>query len=169
MFVADPCITPAALDAHTDDLIRPYQNLMTPPLRSACKQEAKEKFLAETDVLRLSMASNLSDYRIETKTGQVMRFVVIKVEFSLHHLISPPLLPTSGHHILFYDTRAGLCKTPMDCINYVTCHDNETLFDLAVLKVRGLLLPTVLASSPHPQTTRPCLSYSAPCRRLPHG
>lgn len=66
---------------------------MTPPRRTACKQEARGKFLAEMDVLRLSMASNLSDYRMETAMGQVTRFVppsalifVASSAILLHHL-----------------------------------------------------------------------------------
>ena len=46
----------------------------------------------------------------------------------------------------------GYTKEPKECVNYVSAHDNETLFDMCVLK-----MPQVRSECGMPSSLVPCL------------
>lgn len=67
------------------------------------------------DIIRISMAGNLRDYELETYKG------VIK----------------TGAEIDYWGNIAGYGDKPIDTINYVSKHDNQTLFDLIMYKAKS--------------------------------
>ena len=66
------------------------------------------------DIIRVSMAGNLRDYMLETYTGEVK----------------------SGKEISYWGAIAGYGDKPIDTINYVSKHDNQTLFDMIMYKAK---------------------------------
>ncbi|WP_255305011.1 pullulanase-type alpha-1,6-glucosidase [Microbacterium sp. 3J1] len=67
----------------------------------------------ETDLVKLGLAGNLRDYAFTTSDGAV----------------------TAGEDIDYRGSAAGYADQPDEVINYVDAHDNETLYDLSVLKL----------------------------------
>lgn len=67
----------------------------------------------ETDLVKLGLAGNLRDYAFTTSDGAV----------------------TAGSDIDYRGSQAGYADEPGEVINYVDAHDNETLYDLSVLKL----------------------------------
>ncbi|WP_102194042.1 pullulanase-type alpha-1,6-glucosidase [Microbacterium aurantiacum] len=78
---------------------------------------SKEQALAdlghETDLVKLGLAGNLRDFSFTTSDGGL----------------------TAGVDIDYRGSAAGYAEQPDEVINYVDAHDNETLFDLSVLKL----------------------------------
>ncbi|MEV4776121.1 pullulanase-type alpha-1,6-glucosidase [Microbacterium sp. LWH12-1.2] len=67
----------------------------------------------ETDLVKLGLAGNLRDFSFTTSDGGL----------------------TAGADIDYRGSAAGYAEQPDEVINYVDAHDNETLFDLSVLKL----------------------------------
>nr|WP_314426517.1 pullulanase-type alpha-1,6-glucosidase [uncultured Microbacterium sp.] len=67
----------------------------------------------ETDLVKLGLAGNLRDFSFTTSDGAV----------------------TPGEGIDYRGSAAGYADQPDEVINYVDAHDNETLYDLSVLKL----------------------------------
>nr|WP_201470909.1 pullulanase-type alpha-1,6-glucosidase [Microbacterium hydrocarbonoxydans] len=67
----------------------------------------------ETDLVKLGLAGNLRDFEFTTSDGSV----------------------TAGEAIDYRGSAAGYADQPDEVINYVDAHDNETLYDLSVLKL----------------------------------
>lgn len=67
----------------------------------------------ETDLVKLGLAGNLRDFAFTTSDGAV----------------------TAGEDIDYRGSAAGYADQPDEAINYVDAHDNETLYDLSVLKL----------------------------------
>ncbi|WP_194762546.1 pullulanase-type alpha-1,6-glucosidase [Microbacterium sp. UFMG61] len=67
----------------------------------------------ETDLVKLGLAGNLRDFSFMTSDGAV----------------------TAGEAIDYRGSAAGYADQPDEVINYVDAHDNETLYDLSVLKL----------------------------------
>ena len=74
-----------------------------------CDEERVKNF---QDIIRISMAGNLQDYELETYTGD----------------------KKLGKDISYWDSLAGYGLKPIDTINYVSKHDNQTQFDLIMYK-----------------------------------
>ena len=66
------------------------------------------------DIIRVSMAGNLRDYELETYDGTIKK----------------------GSEIMYGDAIAGYGDKPIDTINYVSKHDNQTLFDMIMYKAK---------------------------------
>jgi pullulanase len=66
----------------------------------------KLKLLATSDKVRLGLAGSLKDYAFQTLSGK-----------------------KSGGQVDYNGAPAGYALNPVDVINYVSAHDNETLFD----------------------------------------
>nr|WP_250649182.1 MULTISPECIES: pullulanase-type alpha-1,6-glucosidase [unclassified Actinomyces] len=73
-----------------------------------------------TDLIQLGLAGNLSGYTFTTHDGTVR----------------------SGSQIDYNGQPAGYASSPEETVNYVDAHDNETLYDLGVLK-----LPTGMSTA----------------------
>ncbi|MDZ7705946.1 MAG: pullulanase-type alpha-1,6-glucosidase [Trueperaceae bacterium] len=81
--------------------------------------EQHELLLAYTDRIRIGLAATLADYRFENQHGHVLR----------------------GADIRYGGAPAGYAKSPREVVNYVSKHDNETLFDAIQAKApRALAL-----------------------------
>jgi pullulanase len=74
--------------------------------------EQHQKLLATTDLVRLGLAGNLKNYLLVNGLGQKV----------------------SGSQLEYRGGPAGYALDPGECINYVSAHDNETLFDAVQLK-----------------------------------
>ena len=77
---------------------------------AGCDAEAKNY----QDIIRISMAGNLKDYELETYDGTIKK----------------------GSEIMYGDAIAGYGDKPIDTINYVSKHDNQTLFDMIMYKAK---------------------------------
>ncbi|MDO5735586.1 MAG: pullulanase-type alpha-1,6-glucosidase [Propionibacteriaceae bacterium] len=66
-----------------------------------------------SDLVRLGMAGNLKDYAFTASDGTVKK----------------------GSEFDYNGQPAGYASTPQESVNYVDAHDNETLYDLAVMKL----------------------------------
>ncbi|MDO5721711.1 MAG: pullulanase-type alpha-1,6-glucosidase [Actinomycetaceae bacterium] len=75
------------------------------------QQQAQLEHLS--DLVRLGMAGNLKDFKFTTSAGKVQR----------------------GDEIKYGDQPAGFASQPAENVNYVDAHDNETLYDLNVMKM----------------------------------
>ncbi|MFP7706637.1 pullulanase-type alpha-1,6-glucosidase [Trueperella sp. LYQ141] len=75
--------------------------------------EQKARLVHSTDLIRLGMAGNLKDYSFTTADGTTKR----------------------GEEIDYNGQHAGFASEPAENVNYVDAHDNETLFDLNVMKL----------------------------------
>ncbi|MEV7611117.1 pullulanase-type alpha-1,6-glucosidase [Microbacterium sp. NPDC089320] len=67
----------------------------------------------ETDLVKVGLAGNLRNFSFTTSDGAV----------------------TAGEAIDYRGSAAGYADQPDEVINYVDAHDNETLYDLSVLKL----------------------------------
>ncbi|GAB3618841.1 hypothetical protein GCM10027417_01010 [Glutamicibacter endophyticus] len=67
----------------------------------------------ESDLVRLGLAGNLADFEFVASDGSVQR----------------------GDALDYRGSPAGYASQPGEVINYVDAHDNETLYDLTVLKL----------------------------------
>jgi pullulanase-type alpha-1,6-glucosidase len=67
----------------------------------------------QTDLVKLGLAGNLRDFAFEASDGTVK----------------------TGAEVDYNGSPAGYADQPDEVINYVDAHDNETLFDLGVLKL----------------------------------
>ncbi|WP_082543115.1 pullulanase-type alpha-1,6-glucosidase [Microbacterium sp. Root53] len=67
----------------------------------------------ETDLVKLGLAGNLRDYELRASNGEVLR----------------------GDQLDYRGSPAGYADEPAEVVNYVDAHDNETLYDLSVLKL----------------------------------
>lgn len=76
-------------------------------------EEALQDLGHQTDLVRLGLAGNLADYEFLTSAGTVQR----------------------GDEMDYRGAPAGYASQPGEVINYVDAHDNETLYDLTVLKL----------------------------------
>lgn len=66
------------------------------------------------DIIRIAMAGNLRDYPLETYTGDVKL----------------------GKDISYWGPSAGYGDSPIETINYVSKHDNQTIFDMIMYKAK---------------------------------
>ncbi|MBF0815255.1 pullulanase-type alpha-1,6-glucosidase [Microbacterium paludicola] len=67
----------------------------------------------ETDLVKLGLAGNLAHYELLGSDGEVHR----------------------GDELDYRGAKAGYADEPSEIVNYVDAHDNETLYDLSVLKL----------------------------------
>lgn len=74
--------------------------------------EQHQKLLAQSDLIRLGLAGNLKRYPLVNGRGETV----------------------TGSQIEYRGGPAGYTLDPGECINYVSAHDNETLFDAVQLK-----------------------------------
>ncbi|WP_233585233.1 pullulanase-type alpha-1,6-glucosidase [Corallococcus sp. CA054B] len=74
----------------------------------------KEKLLRYSDWIRVGLAGNLKDYSLVDYTGATV----------------------TGEGVDYNSAKAGYTLDPQEVINYVSAHDNETLFDAVQLKAR---------------------------------
>jgi pullulanase len=75
--------------------------------------EARARLLLLGDQIRLGLAGSLRDYRFVDRTGATV----------------------SGFDVPYGGGPSGYALTPLDTINYIEKHDNQTLFDLLVMKL----------------------------------
>ena len=75
--------------------------------------EALADLAHQTDLVKLGLAGNLRDYELTDHTGAV----------------------TAGDELDYRGSPAGYADQPDEIITYVDAHDNETLFDLSMLKL----------------------------------
>ncbi|HNT78147.1 MAG TPA: DUF3372 domain-containing protein, partial [Anaerolineae bacterium] len=78
--------------------------------RSSLEQQAR--LLTLTDWLRVSLAGSLREYRLRDLTGTWL----------------------TGADVGYNGLPAGYTRAPQEAVNYVSAHDNETLFDAVQLK-----------------------------------
>src|SRR5699024_5534268 len=76
-------------------------------------EEALKDLGHETDLVKLGLAGNLADFEFLASDGSVHR----------------------GDELDYRGAKAGYASQPGEVINYVDAHDNETLYDLTVLKL----------------------------------
>ncbi|RZI93529.1 MAG: pullulanase-type alpha-1,6-glucosidase, partial [Microbacterium sp.] len=76
-------------------------------------EEALADLARQTDLVKLGLAGNLRDYELTTADGSVKK----------------------GSELDYNGQPAGYADEPDEIINYVDAHDNETLYDLSVLKL----------------------------------
>jgi pullulanase len=75
-------------------------------------QEARARLLNYADLIRIGLAGNLRDYRFVGHRGELI----------------------SGFDVDYNGNAAGYALTPLDTLNYVEKHDNQTLYDLIAFK-----------------------------------
>jgi pullulanase-type alpha-1,6-glucosidase len=76
-------------------------------------EQALADLARQTDLVKLGLAGNLRDYALTTADGTVKK----------------------GSELDYNGQPAGYADEPEEIINYVDAHDNETLYDLSVLKL----------------------------------
>lgn len=76
------------------------------------EEDPQSTLRAYTDVVKLGMAGNLKEYSLGVSNGTERR----------------------GREIMFNGVPAGYCAQPSENVVYLGCHDNETLYDMVVLK-----------------------------------
>jgi len=76
-------------------------------------EEALKDLGRETDLVKLGLAGNLAGFEFLASDGTVHR----------------------GDELDYRGSKAGYASQPGEVINYVDAHDNETLYDLTVLKL----------------------------------
>lgn len=88
--------------------------LFTDPnaINQGTSTEQRERLLFYTDVIKIGMAGNLSNFRFIDRTGNEV----------------------SGGEFQFNGQPAGYTADPQEVVNYIEAHDNETLFDAIELK-----------------------------------
>ena len=103
-----------------DDDHRTYQGFgtgaVTDPNGLDPRPEADQKadLAHRTDLVRIGLAGNLSDYSFTASDGTVR----------------------TGAELDYNGAKAGYASSPEESVNYVDAHDNETLYDLGVFKLR---------------------------------
>jgi pullulanase-type alpha-1,6-glucosidase len=75
-------------------------------------EQQKAELFDYTDWIKLGMAGNLRDYQIVRSNGDTV----------------------DGAHVYYNGSAAGYTLDPQENINYVSAHDNETIFDAIQLK-----------------------------------
>lgn len=75
--------------------------------------DSLHQLLYYADLLRVGMAGNLRDYKLQTASGAVQR----------------------GVEVPYGPVPAAYCASPAENVVYLGCHDNETLFDTVVMKL----------------------------------
>ena len=73
----------------------------------------KDALAASLDRIKVGMAGNLADFRLTTYTDS----------------------QTSGQAVPYNGARAGYTQSPEEAINYVSAHDNQTLWDIFAYKL----------------------------------
>ncbi len=73
---------------------------------------SKNALLRQSDIVRLGLAGNLGAYQFTSGLGKA----------------------TVGVNVRYGDQPAGYAFSPLETINYVSAHDNQTLYDAIVLK-----------------------------------
>ncbi len=81
--------------------------------RDGVPGDAEADLAAKTDLVKLGLAGNLRDFELTTADGSTK----------------------SGDELDYGGSPAGYADEPDEVITYVDAHDNETLYDLAVLKL----------------------------------
>ncbi|WP_375141893.1 pullulanase-type alpha-1,6-glucosidase [Zhihengliuella sp.] len=76
-------------------------------------EEALADLAHQADLVRLGLAGNLRDFELQASDGTVKR----------------------GEELDYRGSPAGYAAEPGEVVNYVDAHDNETLYDLSVLKL----------------------------------
>jgi pullulanase len=76
------------------------------------EDEARERLLLFGDQIRVGLAGNLRDYSFVDHTGETV----------------------TGSDVEYGGSPAGYALTPLDTVNYIEKHDNQTLYDLIVMK-----------------------------------
>ncbi len=76
-------------------------------------EQALADLAKQTDLVKLGLAGNLRDFSLTTADGSVKK----------------------GSELDYNGQPAGYADEPDEIINYVDAHDNETLYDLSVLKL----------------------------------
>ncbi|WP_394554268.1 pullulanase-type alpha-1,6-glucosidase [Agromyces sp. MMS24-JH15] len=79
----------------------------------ATPEEQLADLAHQTDLVKLGLAGNLRDYELETSDGSVR----------------------PGDELDYRGAPAGYAEQPDEVVTYVDAHDNETLYDLSVLKL----------------------------------
>ncbi|WP_082514781.1 pullulanase-type alpha-1,6-glucosidase [Yonghaparkia sp. Root332] len=82
------------------------------PINGSAEQSIAE-LLKQTDLVKLGLVGNLRDYALESASGAVV----------------------PGDELDYRGSPAGYADQPDEVINYVDAHDNETLYDLSVIKL----------------------------------
>ena len=77
------------------------------------EEEAYADLAHQTDLVKLGLVGNLSDYSFVASDGEL----------------------TKGEDLDYRGAPAGYADEPDEVINYVDAHDNETLYDIGVLKL----------------------------------
>ncbi|WP_271009117.1 alpha-1,6-glucosidase domain-containing protein [Paucibacter sp. B51] len=83
------------------------------PKRHAGTPAAATQLMASADLLRVGLAGSLRDFELDTWRGPRLR----------------------ADQIAYGDQPAGYVSEPGEVVNYVDNHDNQTLFDINVLKL----------------------------------
>lgn len=96
-------------------------------------ETAKEDLLERSDWIRLSLAGNLANYPLPSHTGDIVL----------------------GKDLAYFDQAAGYTYDPQENVNYISKHDNQTLWDNLQYKA-----PTTL--SPADRTRMQNFSLSVP-------
>jgi pullulanase len=76
-------------------------------------EEARQRLLLLGDQIKVGLAGNLRDFRFIDRSGREVR----------------------GYDVEYGGGPSGYALTPLDTINYIEKHDNQTLFDVLVMKV----------------------------------
>ncbi|MDO8338169.1 MAG: pullulanase-type alpha-1,6-glucosidase, partial [Microcella sp.] len=82
------------------------------PINGSPEQSIAE-LLKQTDLVKIGLVGNLRDYALESASGEVV----------------------PGDALDYRGSPAGYADQPDEVINYVDAHDNETLYDLSVIKL----------------------------------
>lgn len=82
------------------------------PINGSPEQSIAE-LLKQTDLVKIGLVGNLRDYALESASGAVV----------------------PGDELDYRGSPAGYADQPDEVINYVDAHDNETLYDLGVIKL----------------------------------
>ncbi|BDA64114.1 pullulanase-type alpha-1,6-glucosidase [Actinomyces capricornis] len=119
---------------------RTYQGFGTGLLTQASghdprsRQEQAADLAHRTDLVKVALAGNLRDFRLPLSDGTVR----------------------PGGELAYNGMGAGYAADPQESVNYVDAHDNETLYDLLVLK-----LPQGLPMAERVRMNTVCLATTA--------
>ncbi len=84
-----------------------------PNERSDAGTDSLTKLLDTTDWIRIGMAANLADFKLENHGGSVVK----------------------GSAVVYNGAPTGYAEDPQEVINYVSAHDNQTLWDILAYKL----------------------------------
>ncbi|QCE07791.1 pullulanase [Vigna unguiculata] len=105
------------------------------------EENAKSMLAASMDHIQIGMAANLRDFVLTNSKGEEVK----------------------GSEILTYDgTPVAYASCPIETINYVSAHDNETLFDIVSLKTPMDITVTERCRINHLATSIIALSQGIP-------